>query len=82
MDGQAIALFVIGILLTLIGVLIASLVKGATATFEKKIDELMTLYGMTLEELAHLNKIVLKHEIKLETHDGEIKNLQENVETK
>jgi len=78
-DGQAIALFVIGILLTCIGVLIASLVSNATKSFEKKINELMTLYGMTLEELAHLNKTVLRHEIKLERHEGDINNLKEKI---
>ena len=76
MDGQTIALFVIGILLTFIGALIAYLVANATQTFKDKINDLTSLYGKTLEELTQINKIVIKHEIKLETHDVEIKNLK------
>ncbi len=76
MEGQTIALFVIGILLTCIGALIAYLVANATQTFKEKINDLTNLYGKTLEELKETNKIVLKHEIKLETHDFEIESLK------
>jgi hypothetical protein len=77
MDGQTIALFVIGILLTCIGALIAGLVLNATQTFKDKINDLTDLYGKTLEELKEINKIVLKHEIKLETHEVELDNLKQ-----
>ena len=76
MEGQTIALFIIGILLTCIGALIAYLVATATQTFKDKINDLTDLYGKTLEELKEINKIVLKHEIKLETHDFEIESLK------
>jgi len=76
MEGQTIALFVIGILLTFISALIAYLVATATQTFKDKINDLTKLYGKTLEELKEINKIVLKHEIKLETHDFEIESLK------
>ena len=79
MDGQTIALFIIGILLTCIGALIAGLVVNATQTFKDKINDLTSLYGKTLEELKETNKIVLKHEIKLETHDFEIESLKNTV---
>lgn len=77
MDGQTIALFVIGILLTCIGALIAGLVLNATQTFKDKINDLTDLYGKTLEELKEINKIVLRHEIKLETHEVELDNLKQ-----
>lgn len=76
-DGQTIALFVIGILLTCIGFLIAYLVANATATFKEKISEFTLLYGKTLEELKKINMIVIKHEMKLETHEVEIGNLRD-----
>ena len=79
MDGQTIALFIIGILLTCIGALIAGLVLNATQTFKDKINDLTKLYGKTLEELKEINKIVLKHEIKLEAHDFEIESLKNTV---
>lgn len=77
MEGQTIALFVIGILLTFIGALIAYLVANATQTFKDKINDLTDLYGKTLEELKEINKIVIKHAIKLETHEVEIDNLKQ-----
>ena len=77
MDGQTIALFIIGILLTCIGALIAGLVLNATQTFKDKINDLTDLYGKTLEELKEINKIVLRHQIKLETHEVELDNLKQ-----
>ena len=55
------------------------MVATATQTFKDKINDLTNLYGKTLEELKEINKIVLKHEIKLETHDFEIESLKNTV---
>ena len=76
MEGQSIALFVVGVLLSCIGVLIATLVSQATKTFSHKIDELMGLYGMTLEELKEISKRVDVHEVEIQLNKKDISTLQ------
>lgn len=80
MELQSIVLFIIGTLLTCIGFLIAYLVATATNTFKEKISEFTRLYALTLEELKAINNIVIKHEVKIEAHEVDIKELQ--AETK
>ena len=79
MELQSIVLFIIGTLLTCIGFLIAYLVANATNTFKEKINEFTRLYSLTLEELKAINNIVIKHEIKIEAHEVDIKELQAEI---
>ena len=79
MELQTIIISCIGGLLSVIGFLIIVLVRFAVKSFEDKIDDLMTLYRMSVEEIHDIKVKVTDQGKRIDFHDKEIDRLNEKA---